>query len=276
MCSEKLLIDWAAQEKWSDRKAWWRCRFKNFIIVWLSLNSCCLFFFLQLWKTESSSSEWFQKNTGRTKSEWCSPLSDRSKSAEFSEDQMVRAEVGLCSYPAIAAPLSLHISVKGHHTRSPTQWPVALTTAGCRCSWAQLAGSSTPPLPPPPSHSAKAGISLSLHALHAVALYRTEPLITGSTRLRRSAWRLNLLATDRVRGEKTDLNAAHRPSMSTNHILANPFSVYMCAFYVYLIILTVSPWHHIVAPPEGRYNLLITVLMWQVLLFFLLCSFSMC
>lgn len=57
-----------------------------------------------------------------------------------------------------------------------------------------------------------------------------------------------------------------------SYILVNPFSVYMCAFCVYLIILIVSPWHHIVKP-EWRYNLLITVLMWQVLLVFFVVVF---
>lgn len=35
-----------------------------------------------------------------------------------------------------------HLTVKGHCTRCPAQWPVALATAGCWCSWAQLAGGS--------------------------------------------------------------------------------------------------------------------------------------
>lgn len=79
------------------------------------------------------------------------------------------------SYPAIAAPLSLHIPVKGHHS----------TMARCldNCRLPALVGSagrqlrSTPPPPPPPtasssSRSAKAGFSLPLHPPHAVALYR--------------------------------------------------------------------------------------------------------
>lgn len=141
---------------------------------------------------------------------------------------------------------------------------------------------STPPLPPPPSHSTKAGISLSLHPLHTVALYRVRPLIRGSTRLRCCCWWLNLLAKT-VFQPRESAQRKHRFKCSIlpsdvykSYILVNPFSVYLCAFCMYLIILTVSPWHHIVEPLEWQYNLLITVLMWQVLLFFLLCSFSMC
>lgn len=35
-----------------------------------------------------------------------------------------------------------HLTLKGHCTRCPAQWLVALATAGCWCSWAQLAGGS--------------------------------------------------------------------------------------------------------------------------------------
>lgn len=35
-----------------------------------------------------------------------------------------------------------HLAVKGRFTRCPAQWPVALATAGCWCSWAQLADGS--------------------------------------------------------------------------------------------------------------------------------------
>lgn len=72
-----------------------------------------------------------------------------------------------------------HLTVKGHRTCCPAQWPVALATAGCWCSWAQLAGgsaqlSSAPPLPPPSSHSTKAGISLSLHLLRSSLLHNAS------------------------------------------------------------------------------------------------------
>lgn len=61
-------------------------------------------------KTESFSSEWFQRNMARMRSGWCSPRSDRSKSAEFSGDQMVRAEVGVLSAQAQRSwPHSRHL-----------------------------------------------------------------------------------------------------------------------------------------------------------------------
>lgn len=37
---------------------------------------------------------------------------------------------------------SQHLTAKGLCTRCPAQWPVAMATTGCWCSWAQLAGGS--------------------------------------------------------------------------------------------------------------------------------------
>lgn len=63
---------------------------------------------------------------------------------------------------------------KGHCTRCPAQWPVAMATAGCWCSWAQLALSAAPLLPPPSSHSTKAGISLFSHLLRSSHPHKTS------------------------------------------------------------------------------------------------------
>lgn len=194
----------------------------------------------------------------------------------------------MCCSPPVA-PISTPSVLSYHHCSSQpphlSEGPphsLSNTMARCldNCRLPVFVGSagrqlySTPPSPPPPSHSTKAGISLSLHPLHtAAALYHIKPLITGSTRLRCCCWWLNLLAKT-VFQPRESAQREHRFKCSIlpfdvykSYILVNPFSVYMCAFCVYLIILTVSPWHHIVKP-EWRYNLLITVLMWQVLLFF--------
>lgn len=209
------------------------CCFRSSIIFFFYkyYNTYCLSIILQRLKTESFSSEWFQRNMARTRSEWCSPRSDRSKSAEFSGDQMVRAEVGvlsaqaLCSWPhsryllhsrvnilikylfsplhpwnevlftpssthSIPIVLSCHhpssqpphLTVKGHHTRCPAQWPVALATTGCWCSWAQLASSTQLLLYHLLYHTLQR-LELACRYIPYVALYCIKLQITGSTSL---------------------------------------------------------------------------------------------
>lgn len=108
-----------------------------------------------------------------------------------SQNQVLFTSSSTHSFPIVYPPATVTLpasTAKGHCTRCPAQWPVALATAGCRCSWAQLAGgsaqlSSAPPLPPPSSHSTKAGISLSSHLLRSSQLHkasdsrRHEPLV---------------------------------------------------------------------------------------------------
>lgn len=94
---------------------------------------------------------------------------------------------------------------------------------------------SAPPLPPPPSHSTKAGISLTLHPLHTVALFCIKPPITDGTGLWWGCRWLNRLAKapfqPRERAHQTHrFNAASCRSMLANHpYFSKSFQcVYVC------------------------------------------------
>lgn len=108
---------------------------------------------------------------GRTKSEWCSPLSDRSKSAEFWEDQMVRAEVG---------PFSARTRCSRPHSRR------------LQFSW-----SNSPdrylhrPLPPNPLYAKNEVLFTSSGPhFHPLSLILPSLLLSAST----SQWRATTLA----------------------------------------------------------------------------------
>lgn len=144
-----------------------------------------------------------------------------------------------CSPPA--APISIPSVLSYHHRSSRPPHlsegpPHSLSNTMARrrgnCLLPVFVGSagrqlhSAPPLPPPRSHSTKAGISLTLHPLHSVALFCIKAPIThanGAAFRRGCPW-LNLSkgapppSQPRERCCKsTDLNAAHCPSMLANH-----------------------------------------------------------